>query len=115
MKLLIPSIQIRNIRRRQECPRNGWVIESSSSFFSKIKLIKEQLYFQILELRISFVSCFENMTFDHYLTKPKTMLEWKLLAMFDKSPQIVLSFDYTQTRCNHPLFQEFYGIYVDGF
>ena len=63
-------------------------------FFSKIKIIKEQLYSRISELRITFVSRFENIRFDHYLTEPKSMLEWKLLAMLDKNPEIVHSFDY---------------------
>ena len=67
----------------------------------------------MLELRITFVSRFENITFDHYITKPKSMLEWKLVAMLDKNPQMVRSFDYT--RCNHPLFQESFDIYLDRF
>ena len=33
MKLLMTSNEISYFRRRQECPQNGWVIESSSSFF----------------------------------------------------------------------------------
>ena len=73
-------------------------------FFSKIKIIKEQLYSQILELRITFVSRFKDMEFEYYLTKPKSMLEWKLCAMLDKSSEIVFSFDYK--RYNNPLFRE---------
>ena len=115
VKLILQSDQIKYIRRQQEFPRNGWVIESSTSFFSQIKIIKEQLYSRILELRITFVSRFENITIDHYLIKPKSKPEWKLLAMFDKNPQIVHSIDFTHTRCNQLLFQEFYDIYVDGF
>ena len=41
------------------------------------------------------------------------MLEWKLVAMLDKNPQIVHSFDDTHTRCNHTLFHEFFDIYLD--
>ena len=59
----------------------------------------------MLELRITFVSRFENITFDHYITKPKSMLEWKLLAVFDNNPKIINSFDYKHH--SHPLFQEF--------
>ena len=87
MKFLLPSNQIKYIGTRQECPRNACVLDSS--LFSNIRIIKEQLHSQILELRITFVSRFENMSFEHYLTKPKSMLEWKLLAMFDKNPKIV--------------------------
>ena len=60
-------------------------------FFSEIKIVKEQLYFQILELGITFISLSKNITFDHYLTKPKSMHEWKLLAMLHKDPVIVHS------------------------
>ena len=82
-------------------------------FFSKIKIFEEQIYSQNLELRITFVSRFENIRFEFYLTKPKSMLEWKLLAMLDKNPAIVHSFDYK--RFNHPLFPDFFDIYPDAF
>ena len=52
--------------------------------FFLVKL--KQDYTQLLELRLTFFSRFENMTFDHYLTKPKSMLEWKLISMLDKNP-----------------------------
>ena len=41
------------------------------------------------------------------------MLEWKIVSMHDKNPQIVPSFDYTNTSCNHPIFQEFIDICLD--
>ena len=114
VKLLIPSNQIKYIRRRQECrPRNGCVLDSS--FFSKIKIFKEQLFSQILDLRIIFVSRFENMIFDHYLTKPKSMLERKIISILDKNREIVCLFDYDNHCCKHPLFQEFFDIYIDEY
>ena len=83
VKLLLPSNQIKYIGRRHVCSFNDLVLVNSS-FFSKNKIINEQLYFQILELRITFFSRFDNITLDHYLTKPKSMLEWKLVAVFEK-------------------------------
>ena len=42
------------------------------------------------------------------------MLDMKLLAMFDKNPEIVNSFDYEHhSNKSHPLFQEFFDIYID--
>ena len=111
MKLLLPSNQIKNISRQYPCHCNQECI--NIAFISKIKLIKEELYSQILELRITFVSRFENITFDQILTKPKSMLEWKLVARLDKNPKIVNLFDYKH-HC-HPLFQEFFEIYLDRF
>ena len=112
VKLIKPSnqVQVKCIRRQFLCPFNQLCI-NDHSFFSKIKIIKEQLYSQILELGISFVSLFKDMTFDYYLTRPKSMLEWKLCAMFDKNPEIVYSFGCK--RYNHPLFREINEIYID--
>ena len=87
------------------------------AIFSKIKIIKEQLFSEILELGITFVSRFKSIPFDHYLTKPKSMLEWKLLAMSDKNPEIGRSFDFKRHDhlYNHPFFREFFDIYLDDF
>ena len=79
----------------------------------KSKYLKNNFSSRILELRITLVSRFENIRFEYYLTKPKSRLEWKLLAMLDKNPQIVHSFDYK--RQYHPLFQYFFDIYLDDF
>ena len=108
MKLLIPSNQIKIIRRQYPCHRNQGCI--NKEFISKIKIIKEQFFSGILELRITFVCRFENITFDHYIKKPKSMLEWKLLAMSDENPEIINLFDY---KHRHPLVQELSVIYLD--
>ena len=82
-------------------------------FFSKIKIIKEKLYSRVLELRIALVSRFEDIDFDHHLTKPNSMLEWKLLAMLDKNPELVQSINFK--RHNPPLFQDVFDVYLDRF
>ena len=107
LRLILPSNQIKYIRRRQRCLGNELCV-MNSSFFPEMKIMKEQLYFHISELGITVVSLFKIIGFEHYLTKPKSMLEWKLVAMFDRNPKIVHSFDYT--RYNHPLFQDFFDI-----
>ena len=53
------------------------------------------------------------MTFNHYLTKAKSMLERNLLMMLDKNREIVLSFNHK--RHKQPLFREFCNIYVNEF
>ena len=114
MKLLIPLIQVKKIRRQFTCYRGEGCLYNSS-FLSKNKIYKEQLYSQILELRKTSVSRFKNITFDRSITKPISRLEWKVVVMFDKNPKIVLSLDSTHTHCIHPLFQEIYDFYLDGF
>ena len=106
MKFLMSSNQIKFVRKQQPCPHNKQVI--NTLLFSETKIIKEQLCARILELTITFVSRFENIRFSHYLIKPKSMLDWKLLALLDKIPKVVNSFDYK--RYNHPFFQEFFDI-----
>ena len=108
----MPSNQSKNIGRQHPCHRDKQGI-NNAFFFSKIKIFKEQLCSQILELGITFVSLSENIRFDQYLTEPKSMLEWKVLAMLDKNPEIVHSFD--DKRNNHPLFREFFDFYLDDF
>ena len=108
----MPSKQIKNIRRQHPCHRDQHCI-NNPSFFSTIKIIKEQLYSIVLELGITYDNRFENTRIEYYLTRSKLMLEWKLLAMFDKYPEIVQSIEYK--RHNHPLFQELFDIYLDDF
>ena len=105
VKLLIPSNQMKNIRRQHPCHRDQQCIKNVF-LFSKIKIIQEQNYSQNLQLRITFVSRFEDKRFEYYFTKPKSMLEWKPLAMLDKNPENVHAFDYK--RHSHPSFQEFF-------
>ena len=42
------------------------------------------------------------------------MLEWKLISMLDKNPEILCSFDYDKPS-EHRLFEEFRDIYFSEF
>ena len=66
---------------------------------------------------VSLSSLSKNITLDHYLTKPNSTLERKLLAMSDKNPKFVHSFDYNwyKHRYSHPSFQEVHDFYIDDF
>ena len=105
VKLLSPSDQIKNNRRQHSCHRDQHCTKNSF-FSSKTKTIKKQLYSHILELGRTFVSHFEIIRFEYYLTKPKSLLEWMLLAMSNKNPENVHSFDYK--RYNYPFFRDFF-------
>ena len=48
-----------------------------------------QGYTQTLELRLTFFVHFKSMTFNRYLTKSKSMLEWKLISMLGKNTEFV--------------------------
>ena len=44
---------------------------------------------------ISFIRDLKNMTFEHYLNQPKSMLEWKLNAKLAKNPELIKILDNT--------------------
>ena len=113
VKLIMPSNQNKYIRRKCSYLLNHLYI-NDHSFFSKSKINKEQLYSQILELGITFVSRFEDMEFEYYLTKPKSMLEWKLCAMLDKNHKSLCK-NFVYKRFNHHLFRELNDIHIDFF
>ena len=50
---------------------------------------------------------------EYYLKQPKSLLEWKLLAKLDKTPEFLCLFDYR--HCFHPLIGEYFDNYRDGF
>ena len=103
LKLLKALNQIKQNRIQRSSYRYRLCLPNAF-FFSKIKIIKEQLYFQILDLRITFVSSSENMTYEYYPKQPKSMQEWKLLAKLEKNPELVCLFGYR--HCSHPLVRE---------
>ena len=43
----------------------------------------------ISEMKITFITNFNNMTFKYYLTQPKSMLEWKLIEKLAKNPMLM--------------------------
>ena len=112
LKFLMPSNQNKYIRIHRSS-RHYRLRLPNAFFFSKMKNIKEQFHSQILEVRISFASLSKNMPFVFYLTQPKSMLEWKLLAKVDKKHEIVCLFDYR--HCSRPLFREYFDILLDEF
>ena len=54
-------------------------------------------------MNITFISDLKNMTYEHYLNQPKTMLEWKLNGKLAKNPQFVRLFG----NSSHPLFRKY--------
>ena len=85
-------------------------IISIKHFFSNIKIIKEQLFSQTLEIGITFVSTPKNMTYGYYLNQPKSMLEWKLIEKLNKKPRLIHKFNCENSP--HPLIREQYEIYL---
>ena len=45
-----------------------------------------------------------DMTYEHYLNQPNSMLEWKLNEMLAKNPHLINSLDRNK---NHPLIRNY--------
>ena len=54
-------------------------------------------------MNITFISDLRNMTYEHYLQQPKSMLEWKLNVILAKNPQLIKSLNRSQI---HPLIRK---------
>ena len=93
LKLLTPSNQIK-FNTNQRSSSHYKISLPNAFFFSENIIIQKQLYSQLLDLRMRFASLSKNATFEYYLTQPKSLLEWKLIAEREKDPKIVTLFDY---------------------
>ena len=62
--------------------------------------------FQILEMRITFVSQFKFMTYKHYLKQKKSMCEIKLNQILNRNPSLIKLLDKHQP---HPMIYCFYS------
>ena len=88
---------------------NTWYSVSAGFYLggfvlSKVKLFERQghNFSHISEMNILFMSDLRNMTYEHYLNQPKSMLEWNLNAILAKNPQLIKVFANT----SHPLIRK---------
>ena len=112
LKLLMPLNQNKNIRIQHSSSHDMFGI-IKKHFLSNKKIIEEQLYSQVLELRITFVSTSKNMTCEYYLKQPKSTLEWNLIEKLNKSSRLTHHFN-CENSC-HALICEYYEIHLNEF
>ena len=113
LNLLMPSNQNKYIRIQRSSYRYRLCLPNAY-FFPKLKNIKEQLYSQVLETRITFVSCSKSMTFDFHLKRAKkSMFEWKLIEKLDKNP--ILTRVFNNQNSSHPVIRDYRAIDRDDF
>ena len=53
-------------------------------------------------MNITFISDLRNMTYEHYLNQPKSMLEWKFNAILAKNPELIKILE----NSSHPLIRK---------
>ena len=75
---------------------------------SKIKYYEKlgHKFSHIPEMNIIFITDLRNMTYEHYLNQPKSMLEWKLNAILAKNPELIKILDNN----SHPLNRKYQHI-----
>ena len=60
-------------------------------------------------MNISFISKLIDMTYEHYINKPKSMLEWTLIKKTANDPSLKKNF----TNTNHTLFIKYMNVVFD--
>ena len=71
---------------------------------SKIKSLESygHKFSHISEMNVTFITDLRNMTYEHYLNQPKSMLEWRLNALLAKNPEVIKKF----INSSHPLIRK---------
>ena len=60
-------------------------------------------------MTITFISYLTNMTYKHYLQQPKPMIEWRLILILAKNPQLVKKL----RNRSHPLIRKYSHLFDD--
>ena len=63
----------------------------------------------ISEMKISFKTNLRNMTYEHYINQPKSMLEWTLIKKLAKDPSLIKIF----TNTSHTLIRKYINLLFD--
>ena len=93
---------------------NTWY-SVSAGYYLKDSVLSKMKYFErqghkfshISEMNITFISNLRNMTYEHYLQQPKSMLEWKLNAILAKNPELIKSLNRFHI---HPLITKYQNL-----
>ena len=88
----------------------GWNLRRN--LMSKIENLENNghKFSHISEMNIVFITDLRNMTYEHYLKIPKPIIEWRLIAILAKNPQLIKKF----TNTSHPLIRKYSHIIDDG-
>ena len=84
--------------------RPGWNLRSY--LISKIEHMENygHKFSHISEMNIEFISSLRNMTYEHYLMLPKSMLEWTMIKKLSSNPELIKHFNI---NTYHPLIRKY--------
>ena len=99
----VKSDRMYNIHR-SSCYRSGWFLRRF--LISKIEYLENDghEFSHISEMNIEFISSLRNMTYEHYLLLPKSILEWTLIKKLATNPQLIKAFNI---NTYHPLIRKY--------
>ena len=83
---------------------DGWNLRRT--LISKLEYLEDDghKFSHISEMNIEFISSLRNMTYEHYLRIPKSMLEWTLIRKLATNPKLIKAFSI---NTYHPLIQKY--------
>ena len=83
------------------------------TLMSKIEYLENDghKFSHISEMRMMFISSLRNMTYEHYLRIPKSLLEWTLIRKLATNPKLIKAFNI---NTYHPLIQKYRHIFDNG-
>ena len=90
---------------------DGWNLRRS--LISKIEYFEnnDHKFSYISEMNIVFITDLRNITYEHYLRIPKSMLEWTLIRKLATNPKLIKAFNI---NTYHPLIQKYTQIIDNG-
>ena len=103
----VKSDRLYNIKRKYASWNLGINLISKTEYFESNGLN----FSHISEMNIAFISDLKNMTYDHYLKKPKPMLEWTINKKIANDPQLLKTFNINTM---HPLIRKISHIINEG-
>ena len=65
----------------------------------------------MVEMNIVFITDLRNITYEHYLRIPKSMLEWTFIRKLAINPKLIKAFNI---NTHHPLIQKYRHIIDNG-
>ena len=71
---------------------------------------KGHKFSHISEMNVVFISKLRNMTYQHYLQIPKSMLEWTMIKKLASNPQLIKAFNI---NTYHPLIRKYIHIIIN--
>ena len=96
----VKSHRLYNIKRKYEAWNLRTNLISKIEYFERVT---DHKFSHMSEMNIVFISDLRNITYDHYIKIPKSMLEWTNIKKLANNPNLIKAFNINS---NHPLIRQ---------